>query len=113
MATRTGNLKGFTNSAIAELLALESEKVGTPLRVKALRRASRASLLWPEEAIDLITQGSPLTELNGVGPYISGVIQGWLDNPPRIEEKSELRRGFLTLTEARFILAKNPNWKVS
>jgi DNA polymerase (family 10) len=38
------------------------------------------------------------------------VIQRWIDKPPKIPERPENRRDFLTLTEARAILATNPKW---
>ena len=101
----------LTNSAIAELLAVESESADTPTKAKALRRASRAALMWPEEAARLIAQSRPVTELNAVGPFISTIIQRWFNKPPAdLESRDELRRNFLTLTEAREILARNPNW---
>jgi putative hydrolase len=102
---------GITNSDIAELLALEAEDCAEPLKGKALRRASRAAFMWPIEAAQLVDENRPLTELDGVGPYISKVIQRWLDKPPRIPKRAENRKDFLTLTEARAILATNPKWQ--
>ena len=104
----------LTNSQIAELLALESEMmVESPTKTKALRRASAAALMWPDEAADLLRQNRSLTELNGVGPYISEVIRRWIDQPPEEQTNSEFRKNFLTLSEARAILGKNPKWKKS
>jgi DNA polymerase (family 10) len=51
-----------------------------------------------------------LTELAGVGPYISKVIQRWLDHPPMIAEPPEMRRQFLTWTDAAEILSTKPHW---
>jgi putative hydrolase len=99
------------NSDIAELLALEAEGCAEPLKGKALRRASRAAFMWPIEATELLNQKRSLTELNGVGPYISKVIQRWIDKPPAIPKRAENRKDFLTLTEARAILATNPKWQ--
>jgi histidinol phosphatase-like PHP family hydrolase len=104
---------GLTNGDIAELLALEAERATEAMKGKALRKASRAAFMWPMECVDLLQQDRLLTELNGVGPYISRLIQGWLENPPEIPEKPKVRADFLTLTEARRILAKNPKWKAS
>ena len=104
---------GVTNSDIAELLALEAEGCSEPLKGKALRRASRAAFMWPIEATELLNQNRSLTELNGVGPYISKVIQRWIDKPPRTPARAENRKDFLTLTEARAILATNPKWQKS
>jgi histidinol phosphatase-like PHP family hydrolase len=104
---------GLTNGQIAELLALEAEGCKEVFKGKALRKASRSAFLWPIEAADLLAQNRALTELNAVGPYISRLIQNWLENPPPIPEPPAVRRDFLTLTEARWILAKNPKWRAA
>ncbi|MDB6129534.1 MAG: polX 1 [Verrucomicrobiales bacterium] len=101
----------LTNSDIAELLALEANASGRPMVSKALRKASRAALLWPVEVVDLLEEDRSLTELNGVGPFISKTLQGWMDKPPKIPAREETRKGFLTITEARSILLANPKWK--
>jgi hypothetical protein len=62
-------LTTLTNSAIAELLALEAVEV-SHLVQNALRRASRRAFLWPEEAAQTGSGETILTELSGVGPYI-------------------------------------------
>jgi len=99
----------LTNSEIAELLARESDGARMPAQ-KALRRASRRALFWDEEAADLLKQRRDLTELSGVGPYLQKLIASWIENPPSIPEPPATRQGFLTLTEARAILAKKPSW---
>jgi histidinol phosphatase-like PHP family hydrolase len=100
----------LTNSEIAELLAREAETARMPAQ-KALRRASRRALFWDEEAASVFAQGRPLTELTAVGPYLQKLIAGWLESPPAdISEQPPIRRGFLTLTTARAILARNPKW---
>jgi hypothetical protein len=104
---------GLTNGDIAELLALEAEGCKEPMKSKALRKASRAAFMWPIEAADLLAQNRELIELQGVGPYISRLIQGWFDKPPKIPERPGVRKDFVTLTEARAILATNPEWKAA
>jgi histidinol phosphatase-like PHP family hydrolase len=99
----------LTNAQIAELLAQEAVRVKVPAQ-KALRRASRRAFLWAEEATEISQQGRPLTELTAVGPYISRLILGWMQKPPEVPEPPDLRRGFLTLTEARAIIAAQPAW---
>src|SRR5947208_5975871 len=94
----------ITNASIAEWLALEAEDASGIL-VKALRRASRAAFLWPEEAADLAARGDSLTELAGVGPFIEKIISRWLIKPPPPARPPPLRQNFLTLAEARRILA--------
>lgn len=106
-------MASLTNGQIAELLAqaAEAQQAGTN-REKALTRASRAALFWPEEAAALLEQDRPLTELRAVGPWLSGVIGGWLaaGDPPDPGEPPEVRRGFLTLAEVRATLADHPEW---
>jgi histidinol phosphatase-like PHP family hydrolase len=97
------------NSAIAELLALAAEKAKMPLQ-KALRRASRKAFLWPDEASLLLEQGRSLTELPGVGPHLNRIIRGWIEAPSEISDPPEIRRSFLTLTEARATLLNNSSW---
>jgi putative hydrolase len=104
---------GLSNGDIAELLALEAEKTTEALKGKALRRASRAAFMWPIECADLLAQKRLLIELHGVGPYISRLIQGWMEKPPKIPERPGVRKDFLTMTEARRILAANAKWKAN
>src|SRR3569832_2593725 len=77
---------------------------------KALRRASRRALMWPDEASDLLREGRDLTELESVGPYIARLIRGWCEARPSVPNPPDLRSQFLTLTEARTILSKRPSW---
>jgi histidinol phosphatase-like PHP family hydrolase len=94
------------NSAIAELLAQAAESAKMPLQ-KALRRASRKALFWEEEAFTLVEQNRSLTdELPSVGPSLDRIIRRWMDTPPELPKTPEIRSNFLTLTEARAILAK-------
>jgi hypothetical protein len=99
----------LTNADISELLALESDHSKMPTK-KALRRASRRALLWPEEAPQLLQEGRSLQELSAVGPYLEKVIARWINDPPDVPERPEIRREFLTLTEARLILKNKPAW---
>lgn len=98
----------LTNADLSELLALESERHpdGSNKR-KALRRASRLALFWPEEAYRLAEEDRPLTELQSVGPWVASVLGAWLasDDPPEPVEPPPLRQGFLTLAEVRDTLA--------
>jgi histidinol phosphatase-like PHP family hydrolase len=102
----------LTNSEIAELLATAAESAKQPLQ-KALRRASRKAFLWPEEATQLVQEGRSLEELSGVGPSLSRIIRRWIEDPPEVPNPPEIRRGFLTLLQARAILQKNPTWRNS
>ena len=97
------------NSQIAELLAREAENAPPPAD-RALRRAARRAFLWSDEARDLVQQDRPLTELTGVGPYIARLIREWLAQPDIISQPPKIRSGFLSWTQARAILSKNPEW---
>jgi len=97
------------NSDIAELLAIESEAAKMPAK-KALRRASRRALMWEEEVADILNQGRKLTELESVGPYIAALIKRWLSKPPAIQAPPEIRRQFITMSQAKSVLAKKPAW---
>jgi histidinol phosphatase-like PHP family hydrolase len=100
----------LSNGDLAELLARAAEdEVGH--RQQALLTASRrAAFSWPEEAASLAGEGRSLTELQSVGPWVARILQGWLDDPPDPPEPPELRRGFLTLAEARATLVEHPDW---
>ena len=101
----------LSNSAIAELLAVTAETAKMPLQ-KALRRASRKSFLWEEEASLLLAQGRSLTELPGVGPSLDRIVRRWIENPPTVPSAPEIRKGFLTLPEARAAIAKTDSLQV-
>jgi histidinol phosphatase-like PHP family hydrolase len=98
----------ISNGELAELLALEAEKV-SDVRQRALRRAARAAFLWPQEAAAMLENGRSLTELNGVGPYISRLLTEWIETSPNEKPRvAALRRDFLTLATARQIIADDP-----
>jgi histidinol phosphatase-like PHP family hydrolase len=101
--------QSLKNRDLAELLAVEAETKEFPAK-RALRRAARLAHLWTEEAADLVRRDVPLTELAGVGPYIQRVMRGWIEDPPAMPTRPKIRDEFLTVTEARAILAGNPSW---
>ena len=105
-SSRTENL---TNVHIAELLATEAEASKQPLQ-KALRRASRKAFLWPEEAAQLVAEDRSLEELPGIGPYLHKLLRRWVEGPPLVPEAPEIRRGFLSIPQARAALDKDPSW---
>ena len=100
----------LNNASIAELLILEAEKAEGH-RELAYRRAAHSAFMWPVEAWDLVKAGHPLTDLSGIGPSLARRIQHWLDSSPKVEPPPT-RHEFLTLAQARKILAKNPKWQV-
>jgi hypothetical protein len=72
---------------------------------KALRRALRKVLFWEEEAVNILAEGRSLTELPAIGVSLERILRRWIENPPEIPTPPEIRRNFLPLTEARWILA--------
>jgi histidinol phosphatase-like PHP family hydrolase len=101
----------FSNTDIADLLAQQAERE-TGVLSRAFRRAARSAFLWPEEVSDLIVQSRSLTELPSVGPFISKQIQTWLDEPlPSGKKTPAIRRDFMSLAEARRLLASQPVWR--
>lgn len=97
----------LTNAQLSELLALASEHE-VENKARALRRAARAAMNWPEEVAAMAAAGRALTELPSVGPYVERVILGWLENPPDVPDPPPLRRGFITLAHARAVIAADP-----
>jgi histidinol phosphatase-like PHP family hydrolase len=94
------------------LLAREAERREGILQ-RAFRRAARSVFLWPEHASDLLAAGRSLTELHSVGPFIAKQLEAWLEKPPRKVAPPKIRRDFLTLADARRLLAANPKWRNS
>jgi DNA polymerase (family 10) len=100
----------LSNGDIAELLARQAERE-TGVLPRAFRRAARSAFLWPENAVRLVVEKRPLTELRGVGPFIERQIHRWIDNPPRSRERiPEIRRDFISLADAQGFLAVKPAW---
>jgi putative hydrolase len=95
----------LNNSQISEWLArcAESEETGS-LKSRALRRAARAALIWPMDAADLMEEGTPLTTLARVGPYVAKVIMRGFEGDENVAP-AELRAGFLTRSNVAPILA--------
>ncbi|MEX2459142.1 MAG: PHP domain-containing protein [Actinomycetota bacterium] len=100
----------LSNRDLAELLWEASEQERDHRR-RALRRAGRAAMLWPEEAAAVASAGRSLTELPAVGPWVAHQINAWLEDPPQIPDPPEARRGFLTMSEARAALDADPRWE--
>jgi putative hydrolase len=100
-----------TNAHIAEVLARAAEAEEGHRR-RALERAARAAMfVWVEEAADVAeAAGRSLTELTGVGPWLAGNIESILADPPGLEDLPEIRRGFLSLAEARAAMAAAPEF---
>lgn len=101
----------LTNRDLSELLARRAEEAAHEHRARAYLRAARAALLWPLEAAELHAQGSPLSELPGIGARLAARLAAWLDDPPEVPQPPPTRRGFSTLAEARRELAGDPAWR--
>jgi len=101
----------LSNADLAELLATHAGDETSSTRERALKRAARSAFLWPEEAAQLLSAGRSLTELHSVGPFVAHQLTSWIeDPPPRDEPRDPLREDFLTLAEAKVILARDPSW---
>jgi histidinol phosphatase-like PHP family hydrolase len=100
----------LSNADIAELLAQQAEReTGTLSR--AYRRASRSAFLWPEEVSHIVAQNRSLTELRSIGPFMEKQIRNWIDEAPRqAKTVPALRRDFISMAEARRMLAARPSW---
>jgi len=99
-----------SNTDIAELLAQEAE-LETGILSRAYRRAARNAFLWPEEVSHLVAQNRPLTELRGIGPFLEKQVRHWIDEAPRrTKSVPALRRDFISMAEARRLLARRPSW---
>ena len=100
----------LSNTDIAELLAQQAE-TETGIRVRAFRRAARSAFLWPEEVSDLVAQNRSLTELRSVGPFIEKQIRQWIEEPHHSKTAPAIRQDFLSLADARRLLATQPEWR--
>ena len=99
----------LSNRDISELLCAGADQCSfRDQQRRALRRAGRAALRWPEEAVAIAEAGRSLTELRAVGPWLARVIGSWLTDPPTVPEPPPTRQGFLTRTEVAQILARTP-----
>jgi histidinol phosphatase-like PHP family hydrolase len=97
------------NAVIADLLAREAETATGHLE-RALSKAARLAFMWPEEAADIAASGRDLTILPGIGPSLAKRIHAWIDAPAAPEKPPEIRSEFLTLAQARKVLAEHPDW---
>jgi DNA polymerase (family 10) len=101
----------LSNTRLAELLAQKAERESGILS-RAYRRAARSAFLWPWEASDLVAQQRSLVELRAIGPFIEKQIRRWIDKPPRPTKRAPaIRQDFISLADARRLLAKNPAWR--
>ena len=101
----------LSNADIAELLAQQAEREAGILS-RAFRRAARSAFLWPDNIVDLLAQNRSLTELRGIGPFIERQICHWIEKPPRLSKRiPEIRRDFISLADARRLLAAKPAWR--
>lgn len=108
--TRSLSARALTNIQLAELFARNADSQQDQ-RQRALRRASRRALMWPEEAWRLRQTGRPLTELAGVGPWIASKLEEWMVDPPEVPEPPPLRSGFRSYAECRDIVGADPVWR--
>ena len=99
----------LSNVQIAELLARQAERENGILS-RAFRRAARSAFLWPEEVTQVTAQNRSLTELRGIGPFIEKQVRRWMEKPPPLNKPPATRQDFISLAEARHLLATKPAW---
>ncbi|MFL6597464.1 MAG: PHP domain-containing protein, partial [Chthoniobacterales bacterium] len=99
----------LSNTDIAELLAQQAE-TETGILSRAFRRAARNAFLWPEEVSALVAQTRSLTELRSIGPFIEKQVRQWIEKPHQAKTVPAIRRDFLSLAEARILLAARRDW---
>jgi len=100
----------LSNTDIAELLARKAESESGILS-RAFRRAARSAFLWPEEVAELAAHNRSLTELRAIGPFIEKQIKQWLDKLPHSKQPvPAIRQDFISLAEARQLLATKLGW---
>jgi histidinol phosphatase-like PHP family hydrolase len=99
----------LTNGDLSILLGARAQDERDHRR-RALERASRAAMFWTEEAGSLLETARPLTELPAVGPWVAEQIAELVESPPAEIVADELHRGFLTVAQARAVLAADPGW---
>jgi len=99
-----------TNAQLADLLAQEGgQNAGTLAR--AYRRAARSAFLWPDTVAELVANRESLLHLHGVGPFIARKLTEWVNDPPTGRPRvPPERRDFLTMADARRLLAKHSTW---
>jgi histidinol phosphatase-like PHP family hydrolase len=110
MGSGEGSGADLGNAEIAELLAAEAEKTEGQVRM-AFKRAARLSFIWPVEVTELLERGEPLTALPGIGPFIEKRIRNWVDAGMLALPVPGIRSDFITIPEARRILARQPAWR--
>src|SRR3954468_20379110 len=99
-----------SNAELAEWLARKSE-TSSGILIRAFKRAARSAFLWPGQAAELLAEGRELTELHGVGPFLASQLREWIEKPPPAGKPvPALRRDFLSMADARVILAGKPEW---
>jgi len=96
----------MTNVKLSEALALASEGFEGN-KQKALRRASRRAMTWPEEVATLAAEGRDLTDLPAVGPWVRDFLLELLASPQEIDEPPRIRSGFMSFAHARAVVSEN------
>ena len=96
----------MTNVQLSEALALASDGFEGN-KQKALRRASRRAMTWPEEVAAVAAEGRDLTEFPAVGPWVRDFLLELLAAPPDIDDPPRIRSGFMSFAHARTVVSEN------
>lgn len=108
----TADVPPLTNEDVSALFA-EASATAEGHLARALRRASRRALEWPEEAAALVAAGRSLTDLHGIGPVLARTLAGWLADPPPLPPPDRTRTGFLSFAEVRAALDAAPEYRAA
>jgi histidinol phosphatase-like PHP family hydrolase len=100
----------LTNRQISELAAVAAQSQEEN-KQKALRRCAHLALMWDEEAAGVMAAGRSLTELEGIGKWLDGVLSAWLKDPPEVPVPPPVRADFLTYAEALARMRAEPGWR--
>jgi len=94
----------MNNAQLSEWLARGAEAAESgSLKARALRRAARAALTWPNEVSELVEDGVPLTSLHRVGPFVAAVIADAMARSDDVEP-DPTRARFLTRSQVTALL---------
>lgn len=94
----------MNNAQLSEWLARGAEAAESgSLKARALRRAARAALTWPNEVSELVEDGVPLTSLHRVGPFVAAVIADAMARNDDVEP-DPTRARFLTRSQVTALL---------
>ncbi len=102
------------NDQLSALLVQAVGEEPVAHRRLALERAAKDAWRWSEEAAAVLAAGRELTELRSVGPWVAGLLEGWIASPPAsVPPLDATRTGFLTYAQVCAALDADPSWETT